>query len=272
MSKYEENKTAHIERLKKQQAEAAAKHQELAAQEQITQTETEVDAGAGVAPPQVQPTEVDTGEIERLKAEIEALKQAQQSGGNAAVPDVDDEALPDERLEKYREALGDDVAALLAEDLVATRRAANAKIKETESKLQRAERYNGYMSKVDAPTLKAFNSPEFQQFAKNQKLGRKLTLADELNEINTNNDIEGAEYLASQVRAWQETQKVTRKASSQASAPVSRFSAPSNVVTQSELSKLSENVRRQRPGTPAFVEAKKAYDEAKLQFTEGLKS
>lgn len=270
MSAHEENKQAHLARLKAQQEAAAAKHNELAAQQEIPQTEALPEAGAGVAPQQVQPTSVDVGEIERLKAEIEALKQAQQSGGNAAVDDEFDEALPDERLEKYREALGDDVAALLAEDLVATRRAANAKIKETESKLKRAERYNGYMSKVDADTLKAFNSAEFQQFAANQKLGRKLTLADELNEINSNNDIDGADYLTQQVKAWQETQKVTRKASSQSSSPVSRFQAPGNAVSQSDLLKLSENVRRQRPGSPAFIEAKKAYDEAKLQFTEGL--
>jgi hypothetical protein len=261
------NKEAYLEKLKAQreaQAQAAA-----LAQEQISQPQVDAKAGAPVTPEQVPPKE-DSGEIERLKAEIEALKQAQQTDGNAAVEDDEIEALPADRLEKYREALGDDVADLLAEDLATVRRDAKAKAKELESKLKQSERFNDYVGKVDKDVLEAYHSTEFQEFAKAQKLGRKLTLADELNEINTTNDVEGAAYLTSQVQAWQATQKATRKASGSASMPIQRFASAPVGVSPDQLNKLKEAVQRQRPGTPAFVAAKEAYDKARTQLLEGL--
>jgi hypothetical protein len=261
------NKEAYMEKLKAQR-EALAQAAEQA-KEQNTLPQAKAEAGAPVAPGQVPPTE-DAGEIERLRAENEALKQAQQSGGNAAVDGDDVDALPSERLAKYREALGDDVADLLAEDLVAVRRDAKAKTKELETKLAQSERYKDYVGTVEKNVLDTYHSTEFQEFAKSQKLGRKLTLADELNEINTTNDVEGAAYLTEQVKAWQATQKATRKASGTASSPVQRFASAPVGVSQAELTKLKDNVMRQRPGTPGFVQAKEAYDKARTQLLEGL--
>jgi len=264
------NKDEYMKKLEAQR-EAQAKAAERAQEQEITQPQEKSEAGAGVAPQQV-PPKADDGEIERLKAEIEALKQAQQSGGNAAATEAEDDGIPDERLEKYREALGDDVAELLAQDLVSVRREAKAKTKDLETRLQQSERYKDYVGKLDKEVLDAFHSPEFQEFAKAQKLGRKLTLADELNEINTSNDIEGAAYLSDQVKAWKATQRVTRKASASASSPVERFASQPDGVTAEQLNVLKENVRRQRPGTPAFVAAKDAYDKARTKIIEGLTS
>lgn len=261
------NKEAYMEKLKAQR-EALAQAAQVA-QEQNTPPQAKAEAGAPVAPGAVPPKE-DAGEIERLRAENESLKQAQQSGGNAAVEGEEVDALPSERLERYREAFGDDIADLLAEDLVAVRREANAKTKELESKLAQSERYKDYVGVVEKNVLDAYHSAEFQDFAKSQKLGRKLTLADELNEINTTNDVEGAAYLTEQVTAWQATQKVTRKASGGASTPVQRFASAPVGVSQAELTKLKDNVMRQRPGTPGFVQAKDAYDKARTQLLEGL--
>lgn len=261
------NKEAYMKKLeanREAQAQAAQ-----VAQEQNTSLQADAKAGAPVAPAQVPPKE-DASEIERLRAEIESLKQAQQTGGNAAVDGEEVDALPDERLEKYREALGDDIADLLAEDLVAVRREAKAKTKELETKLAQSERYKDYVGVVEKNVLDAYHSPEFQEFAKSQKLGRKLTLADELNEINTTNDVEGAAYLTQQVTAWQATQKATRKASGSASTPVQRFASAPVGVSHAELTKLKDNVMRQRPGTPGFVQAKEAYDKARTQLLEGL--
>lgn len=263
------NKEAYMEKLKAQR-EALAQAAQVA-QEQNTLPQVESKASAPVTPEQVPPKE-DASEIERLRAEIESLKQAQQSGGNAAVEGDEVDALPNERLERYREALGDDIADLLAEDLVAVRREANAKRKELESKLAQSERYKDYVGVVEKNVLDAYHSSEFQDFAKSQKLGRKLTLADELNEINTTNDVEGAAYLTEQVTAWQAAQKATRKASSSASTPVQRFASSPVGVSQAELTKLKDNVMRQRPGTPGFVQAKDAYDKARTQLQEGLTS
>lgn len=259
------NKEAYLKKLEANREALAS----VVATQQIPQPQVEAKAGAPVAPEQVPPKE-DSGEIERLKAEIEALKQAQQTGGNAAVEDDEIEALPSDRLEKYRDAFGDEVADLLAEDLATVRRDAKAKARELESKLKQSERFNEYVGKVEKDVLEAFHSPEFQDFAKSQKLGRKLTLADELNDINTTNDVEGAAYLTNQVNAWQATQKATRRASSSASAPIQRFATGQVGVSQSELNTLKENVRRQRPGSPGFVAAKEAYDKARTQIIEGL--
>jgi hypothetical protein len=264
------NKDAYMEKLKAQR-EAQAQAAALAQEQQIAPPQVKAEAGVQVAPAQVPPNE-DSGEIERLKAEIEALKQAQQTGGDAALEDVEDDSIPDERLEKYRDALGDDVAELLAQDLVAVRREAKAKTKELETKLAQSNRYKDYVGSVPKDVLDAYHSEEFQEFAKSQKLGRKLTLADELNEINTTNDVEGAAYLTEQVKAWQATQKATRKASSTASSPVQRFASAPVGVSQAELTKLKDNVMRQRPGTPGFVAAKEAYDKARTQLIEGLAS
>lgn len=261
------NKEAYQKKLeanREAMAQAAAK-----AQEQNTPLEVDAKAGDPVAPVQVPPKE-DAGEIERLRAENEALKLAQQSGGNAAVLGEEVDALPNERLARYREALGDDIADLLAEDLVAVRREANAKTRELESKLAQSERYKDYVGMVDKNVLDAYHSAEFQEFAKSKKLGRKLTLADELYEINTTNDVDGAAYLTEQVNAWQATQKVTRKAYGGASTPVQRFASAPFGVSQAEITKLKNNVMRYRPGTPGFVEAKEAYDKARIQFLEGL--
>lgn len=264
------NKEAYLKKLQAKRDELANAAAQSSDQ-QIPRPQVNAEGGAQVAPEQVPPV-ADVGEIERLRAENEALKLAQQSGGNAAVSEEELNAIPNERLERYREALGDDIADLLAEDLVAVRRDAQAKTKELETKLAQSGRYKEYVGSVEKDVLDTYHSPEFQEFAKSQKLGRKLTLADELNEINTTNDVEGAKYLADQVNAWKATQRATRKASGSASMPVQRFSSTSVGVSSSELNKLKEDVRRHRPGTPGFVEAKAAYDKARTQFHEGLES
>jgi hypothetical protein len=261
------NKDAYMAKLKAKRDELAAAAQE----QEIPQPQVDAKAGAPVAPEQVPPKE-DADEIERLRAEVEALKQAKQTDGNAAVEDEQIEALPAERLEKYRDAFGDDVAELLAEDLAPIRRDSKIKARELETKLKQSERFNEYVGKVEKTVLETFHSPEFQEFAKAQKLGRKLTLADELNEINTTNDVEGTAYLTEQVNAWLATQKATRRASSSSSAPVQRFASAPVGVSQAELTKLKDNVMRQRPGSPGFVEAKAAYDKARTQIIEGLAS
>lgn len=261
------NKETYLAKLKANR-EAMAQQAE---ENQITQPQVIAKAGAPVAPEQVPPKE-DASEIERLQAEIESLKQAKQTGGDAAVEDDEIEALPAERLEKYRDALGDDVADMLAEDLATIRRDGKAKARELESKLKQSERFNEFVGKVEKDVLNTFHSPEFQEFAKSQKLGRKLTLADELNDINTTNDVEGTAYLTDQVNSWLATQSVTRRASSSASSPVQRFATAPVGVSQAELTKLKDKVMRLRPGAPGFVEARAAYDKARTQLIEGLAS
>lgn len=260
------NKETYLEKLKANREALALSTQ----QQQNSSPQVDTKAGDPVAPGQVPPKE-DADEIERLRAENEALKLARQTGGNAAVIDDDQiEALPAERLDKYRDAFGDDIADLLAEDLATIRRDSKIKARELETKLKQSERFNEYVGKVEKSVLETFHSPEFQEFAKAQKLGRKLTLADELNDINTTNDVEGAKYLTEQVEAWQATQKVTRRASSTTSAPIQRFASAPVGVSHAELNVLKENVRRHRPGTPGFVEAKAAFDKARTQIIEGL--
>ena len=253
--------------LKRLEAEQQAAIRIENEQRELSQPQVESKAGAPVAPEQVPPKE-DASEIERLRAEIEALKQAQQSGGNAAVEEDQVEALPEDRLNRYRDALGDDVAEMFAEDLLATRREAKAKTKELESKLKQSERYKDYVGKVEKDVLDTYHSAEFQAFAKSQKLGRKLTLADELEEINTTNDVDGAAYLSEQVKAWQATQKATRKASGSASEPVQRYSQTTQVVTEQTLEKILSEVRRTKSGTPQHDAALKKYDAALAQMKE----
>jgi hypothetical protein len=258
------SKEQYLKTLEKeiQEAQKAALQTETEQQE-ISQPQVDSEAGAGVAPQQVPPTE-DTGEIERLKAEIESLKKAKQSGGDAAIEDDEVDALPNERLEKYREAFGDEVADLLAEDLVASK----AKTKELESKLKQSERYKEYVGLIPKDAMDTFHSAEFQSFAKSKKLGRTLTLAEELDQINTTNDVDGAAYLVAEVQAWKETQKVTRKASGSASQPVQRFETKTQVVTEATLDKLLNKMLRFKRGTPEFDAASKEFDAASKLMKE----
>jgi ribosomal protein L16 Arg81 hydroxylase len=235
--------------------------------------QTDVENGQATSEPSTT-TAQDDNEVTRLRqelansaAELAALKTARETGEPEQQPE-DDIALyeTEEERQELIDALGEDL--VLKQERMLTRAFRGIHSKSV-AKINALEQHNQTLEiskksadfiKVAGDALKTFNDPQFQAFAKGEKLGRK-SLFDELHDIVTGNDLTGAEFLIEQAQAYQGANKVTRRAQIGAgrNLPVTDNTKPT--YSREKAEKLERDVKKHRMGTTEFNAAKKKYDE-----------
>jgi hypothetical protein len=209
-----------------------------------------------------------TAELEALRAEFEAYKAAKvevpssEPTQQADTEQVDFYDSPDDR-QLLVDQLGEDVVR--AQELMLAR-AFKAKDKLTEKKLSELESRNSKLEQantsaaftraVGSEALAIFNDAAFQAVAKGTETGFKRNLFDDLQKIVEGSDLEGAEYLQSQINKYKTGQTAVKKAQVSAGRSPSTSAQQAEAFDQAKASKLLVEVQRHRVGTEAFNKAK----------------
>lgn len=249
--------------------EAAKEASNVAAHAQDKVLETVPDVVEQVAQP-IQDTTI--SELEALKKEIAELKSAKVEAPSseptqqAQTDAVDFYENPEER-QYLVEQWGED-EVIMREKMIA--RAFQAAQKVTQPKISELEKRNQQLEKtqqsaeftraVGSEALKVFNDATFQAVAKGTETGFKRTLYDDLKAIVEGSDVEGAEYLRSQIEKYNTGTTAVRKAQVTSGRSPVASAQEKPAYDQNKADKLMTEMQRHRVGTDAFTNAKEKLD------------
>lgn len=217
-------------------------------------------------------TQDKNAELEALRSEFEAYKasKVEQPSGElkeqAKEDEIDFYDTPEERQNLIDQWGEDEVKSrekFFAKAVQAAQKMNQPKISELEKRnlqLEQTHQSAEFTRAVGSDSLKVFNDPTFQAIAKGTETGYKRTLYDDLKAIVEGSDVEGAEYLRSQVEKYNTGKTAVRKAQVNSGRSPTTSQQETAVYDQRKADKLITEMQRHRVGTDAFNQAKAKVD------------
>jgi hypothetical protein len=238
---------------------------EAAEAEQSVQATTEP---AEVKAPEAAAPQVSNGDDELRQ--LLAQRDAELAELRANVKPVEPEPISifesDER-QGLIDALGEDVVSVFekaqARALSTVRQKATERVSLLEQEannLKASQARAEFIRSVPKGVMDTFNTKDFQDFAKGERLGRK-TWADELNDIVQSNDLASAEILIEKVKGFQAGKQAIRKAQVPNGISPAVSGTQTAAFDLAQAKALERDLRRYPRNSPAYTEAEKRYEQ-----------